>query len=335
MSLFDGLNQISKQIQAQRHLMTTEAATIAASINPFISALGYNPNNLSQVQPEYRADPKTTGTEKVDFALLRDGKPVLFIEAKAAAVSLNENHWKQLLLYFNATDIRFGILTNGIEYRFYTDLHKNHIMDREPFLTIDMLNLEERHADELQWFTRSRFDADRIKTAAQRQMIARLLQQEMQHPSDGLVRHFARQVHDGRLSKADLQRYAQLVKDAWQLTLRRENAVQPPEDIAPDGTSPLEIAIFANYKGHRFDATFFVTDNMWLQEPTNCRFQNEVMNHAIAAEKAIQSVDPSAKTITGWEFWRFMHPLTSDERPLKALFDEIWKSGPLRRYFFG
>ncbi len=75
MNLFDALSKISDDIDMQRHLMTSEAATKMVSVRPFIRALGYDTTNLEEVEPEYGADANISGHEKVDYAIKRAGKP--------------------------------------------------------------------------------------------------------------------------------------------------------------------------------------------------------------------------------------------------------------------
>jgi len=76
---------------------------------------------LLKFSPEYVADVGIKKGEKVDYAILLDKKPIILIEAK----SVNEElvrHSSQLFRYFSATTAKFGILTNGLKYWFYTDL---------------------------------------------------------------------------------------------------------------------------------------------------------------------------------------------------------------------
>src|SRR5690606_37670560 len=92
----------------------------------------------TKVKAEYGADfPGVKASERVDYALFSNGIPVLFIEAKAHAESLT-NHCPQLSRYYNATpEVAVAAITNGREWRFFTDLNAPNVMDREPFLVID------------------------------------------------------------------------------------------------------------------------------------------------------------------------------------------------------
>ena len=242
MSLYDELNKISEQVRNQRHLMNNEDATILVSIQPFIRALGYNTANLMEVRPQYSADAKSSGGERVDYAIIRESKPIIFIEAKAANLTLNDNYWKQLHHYFNAEDVRFGILTNGIEYRFYTDLKKRNIMDKEPFLVLDMLKLNKQLVMDLEPFTREYFNAERIIASAKIQRIVHLLQEEMNSPSDGIVKHFAGRVYSGNANARIIQDLRPLVRAAFDRFVEQKSGRNcHPEELSESVSTPPSI----------------------------------------------------------------------------------------------
>ena len=88
-------------------------------VMPFIQILGYNVFDPLEVTPELIADVGTKKGEKVDYAILRDGKPIILFECKKAGADLHINHAGQLFRYFHVTEARFGILTNGIIYKFF------------------------------------------------------------------------------------------------------------------------------------------------------------------------------------------------------------------------
>jgi hypothetical protein len=47
---------------------------------PFIQALGYVVFNPAEVVPEFTADVGTKKGEKVDYAVMRGGKPIILFE---------------------------------------------------------------------------------------------------------------------------------------------------------------------------------------------------------------------------------------------------------------
>jgi hypothetical protein len=60
--------------------LQTEEATKNALIMPFIQALGYDVFNPAEVVPEFTADVGTKKGEKVDYAVMRGGKPIILFE---------------------------------------------------------------------------------------------------------------------------------------------------------------------------------------------------------------------------------------------------------------
>ena len=142
----------------------TEETTKQALILPLLDILGFNPYDPTKVRAEHAADfPGAKAGERVDYALFCNGVPVMLIEAKPFVSNLN-NHCPQLSRYFNSTpEVTVGAITNGREWRFFTDLVNKNIMDAEPFLTI---HFDGSHADA--WHHLAQFHHDRFQPEALR-----------------------------------------------------------------------------------------------------------------------------------------------------------------------
>ncbi len=149
LELMDEIQAIAAGIPGQIEHLQTEEATKIALIMPFIKALGYNVFDPTEVVPEYTADFGIKKGARVDYAIMKDGKPIILFECKSADVNLDDMHTAQLAGYFAATDARFAVLTNGVIYRFHSDLDKSNKMDLKPFLEIDMLELDNELLHEL------------------------------------------------------------------------------------------------------------------------------------------------------------------------------------------
>jgi hypothetical protein len=104
-----------------------------------------------------------------------------------------------LFRYFTVTDARIGVLTNGIVYRFFTDLEAQNKMDDRPFLEVDMLDLKETVVEELKKLTKPAFNPDDLMTAAgdskYTREIKRLLAEQIENPSDEFRRVRGRQIN--------------------------------------------------------------------------------------------------------------------------------------------
>ncbi len=192
MDFIDELRALATRIMSTKSMIQTEEATKNAMVMPFIHILGYNVFDPLEVTPELISDVGTKKGEKVDYAILKDGKPIILFECKKCGGDLNINHASQLFRYFHVTEARFGILTNGIVYRFFTDLEQPNKMDEKPFLEFDILDFREQDIEELKKFAKSSFDIERILTTASElkytRSIQNVLSDWMTNPSEEFVR---------------------------------------------------------------------------------------------------------------------------------------------------
>ncbi|EKN4841535.1 type I restriction endonuclease [Yersinia enterocolitica] len=147
---------------------TTEETTKQALIIPFLDILGFTPYDPTKVKAEYYADfPGAKVNERVDYALFCHDVPVMFIEAKAYTEKM-DNHCPQLSRYFNSTpEVTISAITNGVEWRFFTDLKQKNIMDPTPFLKIKMDNLNPSDIAQLFRFRYDKFKPEALRTLAE------------------------------------------------------------------------------------------------------------------------------------------------------------------------
>lgn len=219
MDLIDRLKALASRIPAQKEHLKTEEATKHALVMPFIQALGYDVFNPAEVVPEFTADVGTKKGEKVDYAILRDEKPAILIECKTLGADLSECHCSQLYRYFSVTSARFAVLTNGVDYRFFSDLEEPNKMDARPFLEFSMLDVDEDLVRELKKITKENFDLENILSTASELKytngIKRVLAEEWLNPSDRFIRMMARRVYSGRITQQVHEQFSQIVKRAF------------------------------------------------------------------------------------------------------------------------
>lgn len=208
------LKEFTGAIPKKLEHIDSEETTKIALITPFLRLMGYDTTDPSVVKAEYTADVGVKQGEKVDFAILEDGEPVIFIECKSAQNSLTEANISQLYRYFSITDVQIGILTNGLEYRFYTTANDNR-MDDKPFLEIDLLNLSNKDIKELEKFKDENFNVDeavdRADNLKYRNSIKKVLMKEFENPSDEFIRAIGKQVYDGVLTQNVKDKFAKII----------------------------------------------------------------------------------------------------------------------------
>lgn len=219
MDMFNVLAQIKQRYLQQGSAINTEEATKTALVMPFIMALGYDIFNPAEVVPEYIADVGVKKGEKVDYMLIRDGKPAMLMECKPCGRDLSLEHASQLYRYFSVTDVRFGVLTNGLLYQFFSDLDKPNQMDSKPFFEFNILELEESTAVDIQKFSKSNFILDSILSNANElkytKLVKKVLLKEFESPSESLVKILASNLYEGRFTSSVFSQFETIVKNAF------------------------------------------------------------------------------------------------------------------------
>ena len=161
MELQNQLKVLAEKVIKLKEKIDTEESTKHAFVLPFINVLGYDTFNPTEVVPEFTADLGLKKGEKVDYAIFQNGVPIIIIECKNWKEKLNA-HNSQLFRYFHTTKTRFALLTNGIEYQFFTDLESANKMDEKPFLEFDITQLKENVVNEIAKFHKTNFNVDEI-----------------------------------------------------------------------------------------------------------------------------------------------------------------------------
>jgi hypothetical protein len=250
MDFKDGVKQLSDRVTKLKDSIQTEEATKNALIMPFINVLGYDVFNPFEVIPEFVCDIATKKGEKIDYAIMKDGEPILLIECKHWEQDLNL-HDNQLMRYFHVSKAKFGLLTNGIIYRFYTDLADKNKMDEKPFLEIDITDIKDNHIEEIKKFHKSYFDVEKILSSASELKytgeLKNLLAKEFTSPSAEFVKYFARQVYDGVITQKILEQFTSLVKRSIgtyinDLISERLKTALKTEEQSTESVQPEEVA---------------------------------------------------------------------------------------------
>ncbi len=219
MDFKDQIKQLGERVAKLKDQIQTEEATKNAFIMPFIQALGYDVFNPTEVVPEFISDIGLKKGEKIDYAIFKEGSPTILIECKHWAQNLNI-HDGQLLRYFHVSKAKFGLLTNGIVYRFYSDLVAANKMDEKPFLEFNINEIKDNQVEELKKFHKTVFDAESITNTASElkfmNELKQLIQQELINPTPDFVKHFARQVYPSVVTAKVLEQFTNLTKKSIQ-----------------------------------------------------------------------------------------------------------------------
>ena len=184
---------------------TDETNTITGLINPLISTLGYDITNLQEYQREYKSE--YYGTHKVDIAIFNNGSPSILFECKKYSYNFTNNNVVQLRKYYSAekvhgnTKLSLAVLTDGIRYRFYSDILEKNLIDQDYFLEINLLNIDNLSTDIVNFLfslSKNKIDHNSIKDFAHDRLffnkIYSKLKSNLQAPSKDFVSFILRSI---------------------------------------------------------------------------------------------------------------------------------------------
>ena len=219
MEFEERIKSYAGRIKDIKKTIKTEEATKTSLIMPFFQILGFDIFNPNEFIPEYVADVGIKKGEKVDYAIVLNGELVMLIEAKSTKEKL-EKYDSQLFRYFGTTKAKFAILTNGLRYKFYTDLEEQNVMDTTPFLEIDLEDLKDTEIQYLSKFKKENFDITKIFDSASYlkylNSIKNVFKEEFENPSDDFVRTILNKgIYNGVKTSSVIDRYKPLIKKSF------------------------------------------------------------------------------------------------------------------------
>lgn len=249
MDIKNNLLDLAKRVPSLKSMTTTEEATKNAFVMPFLQILGYNVFNPAEIVPEFTSDVGTKKGEKVDYAIIHNGSPTVIIECKHWQEDL-KNHDNQLVRYFSVSTVRFGILTNGIEYRFYTDLDKPNIMDEKPFFEFSLENLKDSSFSGINKFLKEGFDLNTILDDASvlkySSQIKMAFSEILDVPSDEFIKVLTNGFYKGKFTQKVLEDFRSIVKKSTSQYIsekiqdRLEKALNSQKEEAKDQEISVE-----------------------------------------------------------------------------------------------
>lgn len=293
-----------------------EQATKMFLVLPMIGFLGYNALDPNEVFPEHECDFSEKYKNKVDYAIFRNGNPVIAIECKQVNSPTLRDDRGQLRSYFNAArTVKMGILTDGLIWEFYADSDSPNMMDENPFLRFDMKDVAKGQVDDsiiegLFALGKSAFDPENIGAEAKRKHVYNSVLVQItalaEEPSDQFISDLLRTAGFPRVSKNTIEEYRPTVKAAFRDFISRrilqrldlpqmEGATRPadaPAAPAPLSAPPLgddkinttegELKVFAWVK-HRL--AFLVRDDLLFKEIDNIGYQDFQGSFAVYYKK--------------------------------------------------
>ena len=229
MEFGEKIEQLKERAINIRESLSTEEATKNALVMPFLNMLGYDVFNPLEVVPEYVADSRFKKDEKVDYAIIKDGKPIILIECKKIDNDKLDvkKHAGQLFKYFTASKAKFIILTNGIVYKFFSDIDETNVLDKEPFFVFNITDFKQAQLETLFEFCKDKFDVDKaysnagdLKYIKQFELV---IESEYRSPSDDFVRYLLDKsgIYDGVKTAKVIDKHKKTTVEAFNLFMSK------------------------------------------------------------------------------------------------------------------
>lgn len=225
------------QLPALNSLKKTETALVL----PFFDVLGYNPFDVRDVEPDFNVGLGDKGMRTVDYALKREGAPLMLFQCEEAKTDLGDYDSSFLFEHFDALGADVAVFTNGLTYRFYANLGAEINVAQRPFLEFDLLDHGPEQVEGLQQLTKSAFDAEEIISTAYALKSGRLLRhylvQQQESPDEHLVRFIAAQIFEGEVSEDVVERFRPVVQNVLGDVVEGEAEIPQPVPSSEDNES--------------------------------------------------------------------------------------------------
>jgi hypothetical protein len=237
MTFKDDVADLARRAISAQAIAQTEEATKNAIVMPFLRVLGFDVFDPTQVIPEFVADVGLKKGEKIDYAVKIGDRIEYLVEAKSVSVSLRDAQYSQLFRYFHTCDANIGILSNGLQIWFFSDLDAPNKMDQKPFFTFDLLAYDDNDLRELEKFHKAQFSIENVKAAASSLKYLRgvmaFIERQWANPDEEFVRMMAREFYEGQLRTPVIETLKPIVRRAFD-DLFRQRALKRI-DTAFDG----------------------------------------------------------------------------------------------------
>jgi predicted type IV restriction endonuclease len=209
-----------------------EQATRMFLVMPFLQLLGYDASDPDQIAPEADASFADKFKNKVDYAILQSGEPVIAIETKKVG-ALSESTKGELKGYFNAMpSVKLGMLTDGLVYELYSDTRRENMMDDRPFVVVALKEIAQDSIsdsvfDALLKLRKGTFDPESVGKDAERKLhvnaYIEILEKAFKVPQESLVRTMMDLAKiEGNKNKKKMEEHSDALQEAMRTFFDRK-----------------------------------------------------------------------------------------------------------------
>ncbi len=326
--LLDTLHRVKERVDRYRSKGINEQDTKGTLVQPVLRALGWDVEDLEEVQREYKIRKQD---KPVDFALFLLRTACLFVEAKGLGQNLDDRKWaNQIMGYAGVAGVGWVVLTDGSEYRLYNS-HAAVPIEEKLFRTIRIADDPVTASETLALISKDRMRKNEISALWKAHFVDRQVQVAVRDlfsstPDPSIVRLVAKKIPDfaPKEIRASLQRASitfdfpvkpsidgtSKARKTKQLKRRRTETLTHKfhelgfqmSDVIPQliqaGVMRPGTEISADYKGQKLRAT--ITPDGQI-EFRGARYKTP----SAAGAAAKTSISGSYISTDGWTFWHY------------------------------
>ena len=240
MSFNQNLTLLQQQVQRFKHQVPNKEAAKLAFVIPFLECLGYDVRDPYEVKPGFSLGIDSESANRVDFCVMVNNAPAFLLACENPNLPLVLSH-SPLPESFATFPCKFAILTDGIEYQFFSDLEEDGQLDPLPFFSLNLENFTDTQVEDLSQFRKPVFNTKEILVAVTtlkfRRDLKEALYQELVNPSEEFIFHILKSIKIGRVTQKLIEAYRPDVKECIRETL--EELVD--DMISPTSSSAMSV----------------------------------------------------------------------------------------------
>jgi len=319
-TLAETLESVRKKIQRIGSKSINEENTRATLIDPVLRALGWDTEDLEDVQREYKVKSRD---KPVDYALLSMRNVRLFIEAKALGGDLEDRRWaNQIMGYATVAGVEWIVLTNGSEWRLY-NAHAPVAVEEKLFRRVSI----DDHAaaiETLELLAKDRLEDNRIEVLWRAHFVDRQVRGAIEglfsaENNDMLLVNYVAK-HTKNLTPEEIR--SSLARCRVSLDFPVESAAvvmrkakrAKSRGASPSKDGPVQVGVSLAdliaagllkppvelqraYRDRQLTATVLSSGNVRVKD-------REFPSLSTAAVEAIREATGAERSINGWDFWQ-------------------------------
>ena len=321
-SLAETLEEVRRRIARNGKRSINEENTKATLIEPVLRALGWDIEDVDEVQREFKTKPRH---KPVDYGLLVVRTPRLLLEAKALGERLSDHRWvNQIMGYASVAGVEWVVLTNGDEYRIY-NTHAPVVVEEKLFRSVRVSEDDGSLVQTLELLAKNRIEENRIEVLWRAHFVDRQVRGAVEalFSSDqndmllvnyiaGVTKNLTPEEIRGSLSRChasfDFPLDAEMLPAKESRAKRSRKAATPStagasglSDLLRGGVLKPPVQLMRTYKGKELAATILASGKVRVGG-------KEFDSPSTAAVMAIKDATGMQRSVNGWDFWQVPTP---------------------------